>query len=138
VGEGFFMRVALLVAGTLALLANLLMPQQLVRYNACCKPQADKPVSMCCGMNSASDAKGSLRVHRNCCDPIKITLRSGPASVATSTEVCEATTLTGIALPATREVAVPPEWSLVRHSAPATGPPQPAAALYQLHAQYLV
>jgi len=131
------MRVVLLLAGTVALLANLLMPQQLVHRNACCLPQASKPAHACCGMGSSGD-ETSVRAHRSCCDPITMVLRSGPTTPGLSSEAIAAAAPLGDLLVAHSEPMLPVTNSLRENVVSATGPPVSIVALYQLHAQYLV
>src|SRR5258707_700467 len=72
------MRNGVLISCVLALVANLMVPQQITTYRACCYDEAGKLLpcarNTCegCGCSKQNDAK------RKCCDPIQVQLRSSP------------------------------------------------------------
>jgi hypothetical protein len=64
----------------LALLANLIVPQYVLKYSPCCYDENGNLTFACSASNPASDTKTtSIKTRRTCCDPIKITLRGNPA-----------------------------------------------------------
>ena len=94
----------------LVVAANLLAPQRIVSYSACCYGEDGrlKAGISCCGLSAPEDAKaGFLYQHRPCCDP-KVQELRGPASPALeSAPVLTAERLLGAAFAAGSPVLAP-------------------------------
>lgn len=68
-------------------MANLLLPEQLIRYQACCYDDSGHLAA--CACERRADSRTSV-IHDACCDPIRHPLRPAPAPVvAQARDFCD-------------------------------------------------
>ena len=77
------MRVVLLSISLVALSANLLVPQYVVRYNSCCLDENGKLIARSCGSHAPAIKQ------KSCCDPIVVELRNGAPAMNAATVISQ-------------------------------------------------